>query len=71
MKSMKSVGFVVQKILCNLFSMQKVQMLNNLWHCKIKKSVQNNVALIFDVISKNVIAIVRMWLFLEKKNTAN
>ena len=71
MKSMKSAGFVVQKILCNLFSMQKVQMLNNLWHPKIKKSVQNNVALIFDVISKNVITIVRMWLFLEKKNTAN
>ena len=66
MKSMKSAGFVVQKILCNLFSTQKVQMLNNLWHRKIKKSV-----LIFDVISKNVITIVRMWLFLEKKNTAN
>ena len=71
MKSMKCVTFVVQKILFNLFSMQKVWMLITADVSKIKKSAHDDFTFIFDVLSENVITFARLCLYPTTKNIVN
>ena len=63
---MKSVAFLVQKILCNFFSMQKVADLR-----KIQKNVMSNLTFTFDVVSKKVITLLRTCLVLKTKKVVN
>ena len=57
---MRSEGFVVQRRLHNLFSMQKVSMLTD-GVSKIIKSVLSNISFIVDALSENVVTFVRMY----------
>ena len=63
MRSKKPVAFVVQKILCNLFSNVR-----NSWSQQNQQKCPLRLLLIN---SENVTTFVRMWLFFEKQNIVN
>ena len=47
---MESMVYVIEKILNNLFLMQKIEILNNCLRWQIKKSVKGNIAFVLDVL---------------------